>query len=193
VFLPAMWLSRLIAALLLVAVQVPVDAISPSDATQVLHHMVRRNDLPKVKEALQNGADLNDNNSDGRQTPIMAATLSGHTEIAEYLLTLNPDVTIGEQDGYIPTHGAGFQGRAKIMQLLLDFGMDKSSRHKDGFTPIHRACWGRQQRHTDTVEVLLKAGVPYDEPDAEGRTPSMLTQNPNTKKLLAEWQNKADL
>jgi hypothetical protein len=29
---------------------------------------------------------------------------------------------------------------------------------QDGYTPIHRACWGRQQRHTDTVKALLEDG-----------------------------------
>lgn len=29
---------------------------------------------------------------------------------------------------------------------------------QDGVTPIHRACWGSQQRHTDTVRMFLEDG-----------------------------------
>jgi hypothetical protein len=31
--------------------------------------------------------------------------------------------------------------------------------HVDGFIPMHRACWGDEQRHTDTVRVFLEAGA----------------------------------
>ena len=73
--------------------------------------------------------------------------------------------------GYTPMHGAGFQGRAEIAKLLIAHGLDPSDRHSDGFTPIHRACWGREQRHADTVRVLLKAGVPFDEAASNGCRP----------------------
>ena len=29
---------------------------------------------------------------------------------------------------------------------------------EDGYTPLHRACWGQEQRHVDTVRVLITAG-----------------------------------
>ena len=32
-------------------------------------------------------------------------------------------------------------------------------KHSDGHHPIVRACWGREQRHTDTVRVMLEGGA----------------------------------
>ena len=36
---------------------------------------------------------------------------------------------------------------------------------------MHRACWGGEQRHTDMVRALLEAGVPHDQPAADGKLP----------------------
>ncbi len=56
------------------------------------------------------------------------------------------------------------------------------------FTPLHRACWGAEKRHTDTVAVLLEAGVPFDQPAADGSLPiDMARNNAATRKLLKRW------
>lgn len=63
------------------------------------------------------------------------------------------------------------------------------------FTPIHRACWGKTQGHTETVKVLLEAGVPYDQ-RAEGRTAAgqtpldMARDNQATRTLLHNWAHQ---
>ena len=36
--------------------------------------------------------------------------------------------------------------------------LDPNDYHRDGYTPLHRACWGQEQRHVDTVRVLITAG-----------------------------------
>ena len=114
-----------------------------------------------------------------------ASVLSGSIAVVEYLLSVpEVDVTIGENDGYTPMHGAGFQGRAIIAERLIAHGLDPSDMNKDGFTPIHRAAWGNEKRHTDTVRVFLKAGVSASEKSRDGKTADMMTMNKGTKKLL---------
>jgi ankyrin repeat protein len=73
----------------------------------------------------------------------------------------------------------------------LNHGLSALDVHEDGFTPFHRACWGNEQRHTDTVEVFLKAGVPVDTRAADGKTCRKMTQNRATKKLLKRYEDKA--
>ena len=75
--------------------------------------------------------------------------------------------------------------------MLIDHGLDPNDRHKDGFTPLHRACWGDTPRHTNTVRVLLEAGVPADQKSSDGKTPLQLTQNRGTMKVLEEYLDKA--
>ena len=118
-----------------------------------------------------------------------------------------------EQDGYDVLHAAAFQGRDLILRVLLaecmtlyrdhhdpDPDDDAAAAppltyldpitdiHADGFYPIHRACWGREQRHTDTVAVflLLKGGILKDLQAENGQTCYDMTPNPATQALLEQ-------
>lgn len=103
-----------------------------------------------------------------------------------YALTLYSSVAYS--DGYTPMHGAGFQGRAEIMKLLIEHGLDPLDAHKDGYTPIHRAAWGKEERHTETIRVLIDVGnVPHDfKAPGSGKTALEMTKNPSSIALLEE-------
>ena len=120
----------------------------------------------------------------GGQTPLMHAVLQGRETSVQFLLSKGADVTTGEKDGYTPMHGAGFQGRSVIAKQLLDHGLDPLIPHEDGFLPMHRSCWGREDRHTATVQVFLEAGVPFDIKSKDGKTCMDMAQNPATIELL---------
>lgn len=130
-------------------------------------------------------ANINVQDEASGQTPLMAAVLSGKPKIVEFLLEKGADVTIGEKDGYTPSHGAGFQGRAQIIGFLHQHGIDVvRDFHADGYAPLHRACWGREQRHADTVEHLLEVGADPNLPSKIGRTCADMTTNPATQRIL---------
>ncbi|CAJ1418854.1 unnamed protein product [Effrenium voratum] len=149
-----------------------------------IHAAVREDNPASIQAALDAGEGL-DAVGPGGQTPLMHGVLTGNPRSVKFLLEQKADTSIPEKDGYTPMHGAGFQGRAEIAKLLIAHGLDPSDRHKDGFTPIHRACWGREQRHADTVRVFLKAGVPFDQAADNGQKPiDMAKGNEATLKLL---------
>lgn len=120
----------------------------------------------------------------------MAASLGGFEVSAKTLLEMGADPTIGEKDGYTPVHGAAFQGRPKVMQILIDHGLDPNDMHKDGYAPIHRACWGNRMGHTETIEVLLKAGVSPLSPTKDGKTPLDVVRKKESTDLLMKWTEK---
>lgn len=123
----------------------------------------------------------------GGQSPLVHAVLAGKLTAVKTLLDLGADTTLTEKDGYNVLHAAGFQGRAEILSVLLENveGLDPSTDvHEDGFYPMHRACWGREQRHTDTVQVFLENGVPPDIKAKNGNTCLDMTQNEGTKAVL---------
>lgn len=155
------------------------DAVNLDDPSAIQASLLEEAEESRANNLNRRGA--------GGQTPLMSAVLRGKFRAVEELLKQGADVTIGEKDGYTPMHGAGFQGRAEIAKLLIQHGLDPSDRHRDGYTPIHRACWGREQRHTDTVKALLEAGVSPKEAASDGRTPIEMTQNPYTRELLEGW------
>lgn len=155
-------------------------------ASLSIHEAVESNRGKYVKAAIAAGADVNEIGAGG-QTPLMHAVLAGKEKAVKALLAAGADTSIGEKDGYTPMHGAAFQGRAAIAKMLIKHGLNPSDMHTDGYTPLHRACWGREARHTDTVWAFLDAGVPPDEPSADGKRPiEMATNNDNTRLLLGE-------
>lgn len=139
-------------------------------------------EYPKLLNKVPKGAP-------GGQSPLMHSVLSGKNAAVELLLARGADTTIGEKDGYTPLHGAGFQGRAKIMKMLIAHGLDPNDYHTDGYTPLHRACWGGEPRHTQTVKVLLEAGVDPSQPslrEGQQQLPVEMARRPQTKALLEE-------
>ena len=153
----------------------------------ILHEAVVKDQPSAIRRALEAGADI-DETGPGGQTPLMFAVLTGKPKAVKALLGKGASTTLGEKDGYTPLHGAGFQGRAEIAQLLIDHGLDISDRHADGHTPVHRACWGQDRRHTETVRVLLEAGVPFAEYSECLRFRKRSKRpNPGTMALREEW------
>jgi ankyrin repeat protein len=180
--------KRLFVPLLLLSSSLLLIFCSQREVDELIGH-VRANSVDAVKKILESSSEyLNVKANDGSgQTPLMTGVLSGSTEVVKFLLTMNPDVTIGEKDGYTPFHGAGFQGRAEIASLLLEHGLDPLDMHKDGYSPLHRAAWGREKRHTDFVRVLLKHGVNPELKSVDGKTALVMTKNEGTKKVLQEY------
>ena len=83
-------------------------------------------------------------------------------------------------------HGAGFQGRSEIGQLLIDHGIDPFEKHGDGYVPIQRACWGNEDRHTDTVKMFLSNNV-FNE-DIYNSCKDSPSQS--TRKVIEEYNEK---
>ena len=151
------------------------------------HDSVGADDAATLKELIAIKEPGLNERGQGGQTPLMMAVLMGKDDAVKQLLAAGADTSIGEKDGYTPMHGAGFQGRASIARMLVAHGLNPSDMHGDGSTPIHRACWGRELRHTETVQALLEAGVNPNEPSAKKVTPVEMTQNADTRKLLHQW------
>jgi len=168
--------------------QLPNNAVgmNAEEATKYMHEQVYMDNIEAVRSAIENGADVN-HRGEGGQTPVMQAVLRGQYEMVQMLLGLNPkpDLTIGEENGYTPMHGAAFQGRPSIIRLLLAEGLNPSDRHKDGYTPLHRTCWGKDPRHTEAARVLIEeAHVSPNELGQDGKAPLSMTKNKLTEELL---------
>ena len=164
---------------------------SLGDAQSDLTAAVSANDPVLLSAALAAGADINRPGSGG-QTPLMQASLGGQAQSVAYLLSQGADPTLGEKDGYTPLHGAALQGRAEAARLLLNDARVPNVAHADGFFPVHRACWGREQRHTDTVRVFLESGE-YQRKTADGKSLlDVAGSNKWTQELLKDWGSAAE-
>ncbi len=141
--------------------------------------------MPIISDFFQ-GANINVKDERSGQTPLMAAVLRGKINIVKYLISVGADTTVGEAKGYTAPHGAAFQGRPDVMETLIEAGLDVNSYHEDGFVPLHRVCWGNEQRHADTLRVLLDHGVPHDIMSKDGKTCKDMTANEAVLEVLQE-------
>jgi len=111
--------------------------------------------------------DVNAKAEDDR-TPLHAASLRGHADVAQVLLDYGADINAQDIGKWTPLHFASVQGHPKVMQLLLERGAALDQQNKYMRTPLYLASfWG----NLEAVGLLLAHGADVKIQDANGRTP----------------------
>ena len=73
--------------------------------------------------------------ADNGATPLMAACLDGHAEIAEYLLDQGCDVNHADNNGCTSLHFDAYNGHLHVAQVLFRYGAKLDARTNNGSTP----------------------------------------------------------
>jgi ankyrin repeat protein len=122
-------------------------------------------------------AHLLDVNSKGGsyKTPLHAASIKGHLEVASLLLKNGADPNSRDDLGAVPLHRVSQGGQLfmaqsslEITQLLIDYGADVNAIDDDGWTALHEAA---KYGCRDIVELLLGFGATLDIRNKEEETP----------------------
>jgi ankyrin repeat protein len=145
--------------------------------------------LKQVQNALSLGANINIVDKTSGQTPLMAAIMRDKHEVTKFLLQKGADVTIAENDGYTPAHGAAFQGNLELLKILQnEHKVDiLSEEHEDGYLPFHRACWGSTREHSSVVEFFLNSGIDPDLEAKNGARCIEMTDSAYTEHILLSF------
>ena len=131
-------------------------------------------------------------------TPLFESVLKHHVHSVALLLKRGANPRLINVDGCDTLDAAAFGGCAMCVHALIEAGLDPKTVHHDGFNALHRAIWGDTPQHTETVKVILEAGVSPSmianmistRPDQQsGPVPpiKMVNDNEATKALLEEW------
>lgn len=146
------------------------------------------NKLQTVAVLLRYGADPNLGGGP-LSNPITAATIKGHREVLELLLSApNIDVNVrGSEDQSTPLINAATRMSVGAVKLLLDRGADVNCQNAAGDTALIMAAWKGEQA---CVELLCEAGadVTYRSP-RQGLAIQVAAQmlQPLCAHTLAEW------
>ena len=100
--------------------------------------------LSAIKNALDNGADLNALDPQFGIDPLGWAALNGQTAAAKLLLEKGANIHNRHRDGSTALHGAAFLGHIDTVKLLIEKGANVNIRKHDGMTPLNAAQidWG---------------------------------------------------
>jgi len=141
--------------------------VSKGIDASTFHVAAGMGDLARVKNHIEQGADVNTQDELG-WTPLYWAASLGQTEVAKLLIDKGADVRTAATDGGIALHQAAQAGDNELVELLLSKGADVQAKTKRGDTPLHSAAgYG----HREVAEFLIAKGAEIDAKGMGGRTP----------------------
>ncbi|XP_063411199.1 ankyrin-1-like [Mytilus trossulus] len=103
-----------------------------------------------IKKLLERNCDPNGIIKDN-ESPLLAASSKGHTDIVKLLLDYNSDCNACNQDNESPVYVASRQGYIEIVKLLLDHSVDPFLCNKDKESPLQVAS---RRNHIEIVYLL---------------------------------------
>jgi ankyrin repeat protein len=132
---------------------VKVDYSSPmAKKWPLLLEALQKGDLETVEKMIEEGINVN-LVRDG-VTPLMIASSSGHTEIAETLLQAGVNINEKTEDGWTALHKAAVdQNGPAIAELLMQSGIDVEAKNKSGKTALNLA---EEKGHREIVRAIKK-------------------------------------
>ena len=147
---------------------------TPPNATialKTLSESMALEDIGKIQNAIEAGADVNVRNKYG-VTSLYAASLEGHAEIVKLLVAANADVNAADTDGVTPLWIASQVGHTKTVKLLITAKANVNvTRKTDGVTPLLKAS---QNGHFEIVNLLVAANADVNVADIDGVTPLLI-------------------
>ncbi|KAH6886747.1 ankyrin repeat-containing domain protein [Thelonectria olida] len=126
----------------------------------------------------------------GKSTPpllqaVIRENLDTATDITDYLLSQNADITLRDQDDWAPMWTAAHYGLNDILRRLLNADEDVDlTCTTDSYSPLHMS-WD----HPETVRLLPERGADVNKLSAQPSTPlgcAMEQNRPDTLRLMLE-------
>ncbi len=100
-----------------------VNVVHYASLKTALHYAAELGELNRVKNLLNNGADINIKvGMQQRNTALLLALMYGNFNIARYLIEQGADINISNNEDVTPLHIAMMAGNFDMVKLLIDKG-----------------------------------------------------------------------
>jgi ankyrin repeat protein len=138
----------------------PPDSEEQPGLDAALIEAAWRNDVPRARELIANGADVNAKD-DTVQSAFLIATSEGFLELLELTLDHGGDVASTDSFNGTGLIRAADRGHADVAGRLVQAGVEVDHVNNLGWTALHEAIilGDGSPRYVDTVRVLVAAGA----------------------------------
>ncbi|XMA11951.1 hypothetical protein WAI453_004742 [Rhynchosporium graminicola] len=136
-----------------------VDRGNTIGDSDLLHVMAASNILSAVRELLDRGTSIDDEDAQGN-TALYYAAQNGHVSMTEMLIKRGANVDLMDRYGWTPLKTAAEKGHLAIVRLLLKHGADMNENTGPAKTALQKAAG---QGNLRLVTILVKCGANVNE------------------------------
>jgi hypothetical protein len=164
----------------------PPKVTGPAPRPGYLLQALWNEDIARMKDLLEKGADPNAQTSCGTR-PLLIAAKKGNTEIIKILVENGAKVDGRDKNGLTPLMSAASTGKARNMEVLIAAAADLNAKDNKGITAL---MWATLKGFADVVEILLNNGAEVNAKTTEGLTAQRMSQRivADLKRSLAEGE-----
>ena len=172
---------------------------SKYDDKSLLHFAIDNceNNYAEVIEFLiNNGADVNSNQSYMKETPLhrICARVKPKIDIAEILLDKGTNVNAENISGKTPVFHCNFSYSVELLNLLVKYGADVKHTDKYNNTLLHDDYLNYStETFEDFLKVLISLGVDINAKNNLGHTPLYLCKNKKIEIILIKYGGKVTI
>ncbi len=155
--------------------QIPVDLLpldkkdaANTDGMTALHFAAQNGNTEVVKYLIENGADIEAQDTILSRSPMHLAAENGNLDCVKYLAEQGADLLDKDSYGATALHYAAKNNRLDIIKYLVSKKMDYTAKDVRGWTAMHYAACGGS---IEIVRYLLAKGLNINERTQTGRTP----------------------
>ncbi len=137
-------------------------------ANEMLLEGIVMGNIELVKEAIENGADVN--TKKGQDTALMMAARNDNEDVARLLLDAKADCNMTDDYSSTPLMIAVRRGKENLVKLFLRYGADPDIKSRYGDVALLLAAYGYGiiVKMEDILKLLLDAGASLDIMDKQG-------------------------
>jgi ankyrin repeat protein len=143
---------------------------------------LKQNDLSKIRQLVQQGENLNEENESGESVLAHALRYRCDFSLIKYLIDNGADIYDVDNEGVSIFDMAITYNNTQMIRYMLDQGVDvNKTQRKSGFTPLMcAACYGR----VEAAQILLENGADKQASDLKGFTATDFARKMHKNSIL---------
>ena len=146
------------------------------------------NDVPAVRQLLEQGHNPNNDVDDSGHTAMQIAAINGNIQIVAILIKAKAKLDVTDALGNTALFYAAERNQPDIAQLLIDVGAEVDKQNKNGMTPLMIAA---ARGNIAIVQALLAKGANPRKADFTGRDAVSWAQESHKPVVLQTLQRAA--